>query len=108
MKNRSFHTGIKRSPYEAVFGQPVKLGLKTTRIPDNIISGLNTEEELITALNEINLNEETQENSNTISNTISTDIIDNMTLKIMSYCQKSENSMISKNLVNQSALCARK
>ena len=28
MKNRSYHSGIKRSPYEAMFGQPAKVGLE--------------------------------------------------------------------------------
>jgi hypothetical protein len=33
--------------------------LKTTKIPDSIISGLTTEEELVEALDVINLNDET-------------------------------------------------
>jgi hypothetical protein len=50
MKNRSYHSGIRRSPYEAVFGQPVKLGLKTSKIPEDILPNLRTEEDLESAL----------------------------------------------------------
>lgn len=32
MKNSSFHRGINRSPYEAMFGQTPKLGLKSKSI----------------------------------------------------------------------------
>lgn len=55
MKNRSYHMEIRRSPYEAVFGQPVKLGLKTSKIPQEIIPGLKSEEDLETALLTFNL-----------------------------------------------------
>ena len=46
MKNRALHHGIKCSPYEAMFGQPMKVGLKTSNFPDNLVSTLNSEEEL--------------------------------------------------------------
>ena len=46
MKNRAMHHGIKCSPYEAMFGHPMKAGLKTSNLPDNLVTNLNTEEEL--------------------------------------------------------------
>ena len=46
MKNRAHHEGLKCSPYEAVFGKPLKEGLKTSNLPDKAIKDIQTEEEL--------------------------------------------------------------
>ena len=46
MKNRAYHEGIKCSPYEAIFGQPMKVGLKTSNFPDDAIDDIFAEEEL--------------------------------------------------------------
>ena len=46
MKNRSFHAGIKRSPYEAVFGCHPKVGLDVLALPEVVLKTLRTEEEL--------------------------------------------------------------
>ena len=46
MKYRAYHEGIKCSPYEAIFGQPVKVGLKTSNLPDDAIDDIFAEEEL--------------------------------------------------------------
>jgi hypothetical protein len=72
MKNRSFHSGIRRSPYEAVFGQPVRLGLKTTKIPGNIINTINTEEDLTEVIKSIKINELAKFDDNINTNTLIT------------------------------------
>ena len=46
MKYRAYHEGTRCSPYEAMFGQPIKVGLKTSNLPDDAIEGIFTEEEL--------------------------------------------------------------
>ena len=46
MKTRAYHKGIKCSPYKAMFGQPVKVGLKTLKLPDDAIDDIFAEEEL--------------------------------------------------------------
>ena len=46
MKNRAYHEGIKCSPYEAMFGQPMKVGLKTSNLPDDAIDDIFAKEEL--------------------------------------------------------------
>ena len=46
MKNRAFHQGIKCSPCEAMFGQPMKVGLKTSNLPDDATDDIFTKEEL--------------------------------------------------------------
>ena len=38
MKNRAYHEGLKCSPYEAMFGQPMKVGLKTSNLPNESIN----------------------------------------------------------------------
>ena len=35
MKNKAYHRGIKCSPYEAMFGQPMRVGLKSSNLPDD-------------------------------------------------------------------------
>ena len=46
MKNRAYHQGIKCSPYEAILGQPIKVGLKTSHLPDDAIDDIFAEEKL--------------------------------------------------------------
>ena len=46
MKNRAYHEGIKYSPYEAMFDQPMKVGLKTSNLPDDVIDNIFAEEDL--------------------------------------------------------------
>ena len=45
MKNRAFHEGIKCSPYKAMFGQPMKVGLMTSNLSDDAIDDIFAEEE---------------------------------------------------------------
>ena len=42
MENRACHGGI-----EAMFGQPMKVGLKTSNLPDDAIDYVSAEEELV-------------------------------------------------------------
>ena len=46
MKNRAYHEGIKCSPYEAMFGKPMKVGLKTSNLPADAIDDIFAEKEL--------------------------------------------------------------
>ena len=46
IKNRAYQEGIKCSPYEAIFGQPMKVGLKTSNLPDDAIDDIFAKEEL--------------------------------------------------------------
>lgn len=47
MKNRALHSGIKTSPYEALFGCKVKVGLSTSNLPKEVIDNLENEEQLL-------------------------------------------------------------
>ena len=46
VKSRAYHEGIKCSPCKAMFGQPQKVGLKTSNLPDGAIDDIFAEEEL--------------------------------------------------------------
>ena len=46
MKNRAYHEGIKSSPYEGMFSQPMKVGLKTSNLADDAIEDMFTKEKL--------------------------------------------------------------
>ena len=46
MKNKAHRRGIKCSPYEAMFGQPMRVGLKSSNFPDDAIANLMSEEDL--------------------------------------------------------------
>ena len=45
-KNNSLHRIIKMSPYEALFGGPMKIGLASSSLPDELIKNITTENEL--------------------------------------------------------------
>ena len=45
-QNRALHVGIKRSPYEAIFGTAQKIGLRDYLLPEVVRSTLETEEDL--------------------------------------------------------------
>ncbi|QQP31420.1 Uncharacterized protein FKW44_025029, partial [Caligus rogercresseyi] len=57
-KNRRFHSGIGRTPYEAMYGHPATVGLEGLHLLD---SNINTEEQLSNMFEQINSNE-TNEN----------------------------------------------
>ncbi|GBM04964.1 hypothetical protein AVEN_126109-1 [Araneus ventricosus] len=43
MKNRDYHSGIKRTPYEALLGCKPIVGLPTSSLPQDILKDINTE-----------------------------------------------------------------
>ncbi|XP_052132365.1 KRAB-A domain-containing protein 2-like [Frankliniella occidentalis] len=45
-KNSALHQGTGRSPYEAVFGTPMKVGISSS-LPSALVPYLTTEEELL-------------------------------------------------------------
>ncbi|XP_022194657.2 KRAB-A domain-containing protein 2-like [Nilaparvata lugens] len=53
MKNRAFHSGIKRTPYEALFGCKVKVGLTTSSLPQEILDTILSEEDLERVTNDL-------------------------------------------------------
>lgn len=46
MKNSTFNSSIKKSPYKAMFGCEARLGLSTTSIPKELLDSLQNEEDL--------------------------------------------------------------
>ena len=46
MKIRAYHERIKCSPYEAMFGVPMKLGIANSVLPRNLTINMTTEEGL--------------------------------------------------------------
>ena len=46
MKNRAYNEGIKCSPYEAMFGVPMKLGIANYVLPRKLTINMATEEDL--------------------------------------------------------------
>ena len=62
-KNNALHRGLKCSPYEVMVGQCMKIGLKTSNIPTEILPGLISEEDLDAAMS----NQQQHDNSFEIS-----------------------------------------
>lgn len=54
-KNRALHHGIRRSPYEAMFGEQPRVGLSSSFLPNDLLETLETEEDLEKALNEFSV-----------------------------------------------------
>ncbi|XP_064083051.1 KRAB-A domain-containing protein 2-like [Macrobrachium nipponense] len=50
-KNSSFHSGIGRAPHTAMFGCDAKVGLATSSLPQEIIQRMQTEDDLLAAIN---------------------------------------------------------
>jgi transposase InsO family protein len=50
-KNTSYHTGIKQSPYLALFGGNPRVGLRSTALPTEILERMVSEDDLIAAFN---------------------------------------------------------
>ena len=50
-KNSSYHSGIKCSLYSAMFGCEARIGLTSSSLPREVISTLETEEDLLSTLN---------------------------------------------------------
>ncbi|XP_068240286.1 KRAB-A domain-containing protein 2-like [Palaemon carinicauda] len=46
-KNTGFHSGIGRTPYEAMYGEKAHLGISAVNIPEEIMEGMETEEQLV-------------------------------------------------------------
>ena len=49
-KKSSFHSGIKRAPYAAMFGCDVKVGLTSSSLPTEIIERMQSEDDLLSAI----------------------------------------------------------
>ena len=47
-KNSSFHSGIQRSPFTALFGSDAKVGLTTSALPHDVIHRLQSEDDVTT------------------------------------------------------------
>ncbi|CAG5046685.1 unnamed protein product [Parnassius apollo] len=58
MKNRAFHAGIKQSPYEALFGCKVKVGLQ---LPNDFTQNVETEDDLEKIIQDLTKKEEDPE-----------------------------------------------
>lgn len=50
-KNRRYHSGIKRSPYEAMFGRTMTMGISDDPIAPEIAQNLHDEDDLLEAFN---------------------------------------------------------
>ena len=51
-KNTSYHSGIKQSPYSALFGIEPRVGLRSTALPNEILERMVSEDDLIAAFNQ--------------------------------------------------------
>ncbi|GFN78384.1 integrase core domain protein [Plakobranchus ocellatus] len=49
MKNRAFHSGIKRTPYEALFGCKAKVGITKSYLPEMFYTMLKQRKSIQTA-----------------------------------------------------------
>lgn len=66
MKNRALHSGIKQSPYKAMFGIEPRVGLKTTSLPAESIENINDEEDLLKLVEQEVTNQEDENTNNQV------------------------------------------
>ena len=60
-KNTRFHSGIGRTPYEAMYGQKARLGVDANSVPEEVLDGMQTEEQLAEALGVVSVVTNTEE-----------------------------------------------
>ena len=60
-KNSSYHFGIKHSPYNALFGTEVKVGLRSNTLSTEILERIVSEDDLIAAYSTPSDDQETAE-----------------------------------------------
>ncbi|XP_047496314.1 KRAB-A domain-containing protein 2-like [Penaeus chinensis] len=60
-KNTRFHSSIGSTPYEAMSGQKARLGVDVTSVPEEVLDGMQTEEQLAEALGIVNEVTDTEE-----------------------------------------------
>ncbi|XP_060856078.1 KRAB-A domain-containing protein 2-like [Metopolophium dirhodum] len=65
MKNRAYHSGIKMSPCEAIFGCKIKIGLNTSNLPHDVISMIENKEQLAELITEQSQNIENEVSADT-------------------------------------------
>jgi len=65
MKNRAYCSGIKMSPYEALFGCKIKIGLNTSNLQHDVISTIENEEQLAKLITEQSQNVENEVSADT-------------------------------------------
>lgn len=53
-KNQAFHSGIKFSDYEAMFGTAAKIELGSLKLPEQVLQSVSSEQELERVLNAVN------------------------------------------------------
>ncbi|XP_045112503.1 KRAB-A domain-containing protein 2-like [Portunus trituberculatus] len=73
-KNSAYHAGIKRSPYAAMFGVNARVGLTSTSLPHEIISSLQSEQDLVTLLQERETDTNNPETESTVHEPVATEI----------------------------------
>ncbi|XP_041372812.1 KRAB-A domain-containing protein 2-like [Gigantopelta aegis] len=52
-KNSSYHSGIQRSPYAAMFGCEAKVGLTSSSLPTEVVVRMQSEDDLISAISNV-------------------------------------------------------
>ncbi|CAI6369957.1 unnamed protein product [Macrosiphum euphorbiae] len=67
MKNRAYHKGINRSPYEALFGCKMKVGLDTSFLPPYILKDLDDEESFLKLVDHNSIGPTNQDEENNIT-----------------------------------------
>ncbi|GFO32688.1 integrase core domain protein [Plakobranchus ocellatus] len=61
VKNRAVHSGIERTPYEALFVCKAKVGLTTSSLPEDVLQDVKTDEEFGKTIESIRTAQEQEE-----------------------------------------------
>lgn len=100
-KNSSYHSGIKQSPFEVLFGRKAQLGLTSSALPENILKTLNSEndlEQVISSLelinNELTETEVCEDNILEQASTASESVLEEITI-VQSKINKNKKLAIS-------------
>lgn len=94
-KNNSFHSAIKQTPYEAMFGRRSHIGLESSNLPSSVINDLTTEEELENVINctDIHNNNKSPENNENAENDVAVNMNSSEIPLICSSCENGDGDI---------------
>lgn len=110
MKNRAYHHGIKRSPYQAMFGCDVKVGLRSSNLPAEVIEYIQNEEDLEKFVNETDtdINKENETEGDVIKKTagksIDCDLCAGNKNKLCELCKKKQGIDTNRSCAKESLI----
>ncbi|XP_024875382.1 KRAB-A domain-containing protein 2-like, partial [Temnothorax curvispinosus] len=77
-KNTSWHSAIKQTPYEAMFGRKAHVGLQSSQLPSSVINDVVTKEEIEHIIDSTEVHNDNGSSENTNNTLIAEEVRENI------------------------------